>query len=189
MRTGIRAGARSGTLGAVCGGVSSPLFRTGSVGRGSPSCNSRMLRREPFTGPSSGLETVGRSTAPVGREPTSPVAPPVGVTSGRGSRPFHTRDRRSSRSNGAPGLRSPAPVGVPGISVPGTRSRRATVQGTGRSPFGDLRNSRSGRTGTSPVGSASTTRRPQRSSRVCGRGFGPPKSRRSTPVTPRQSRW
>lgn len=152
------------------------------------------LRGVPSRSPSR-LGRAPRSTTPEGLASTAPARPvETGLSGRRLSRVFQIRERRNSVSSGRPGVRSAAPVLRCGKSGAATvPSRRAKVRrsvGSRGAPFvppaiGRLR-SRRGLIGTSAKGSVLTTFRPRRSSRGCGRGLRPPKSRLGIEVTPPQ---
>ena len=111
----------------------------------------------------------GRVTAPVGRESASPAVEfSTAGAAGRASRPFSTRDRLSSSSSGAPGVRVAAPVAVDAGGTPPIRDGRATLsvlvaESTGAGLAGKLRN-----------GSAPSARRANASSALAGRKFSLP---------------
>jgi hypothetical protein len=129
-------------------------------------------------------------------------------STGRGSRPLNTRDRRSSSSNATPGVRSAAPVGLSGNSIllTGAATRLPSPPPAAAAPpppfappplttpappglplpFLALPPTTSLRRGK-PVrsGSVSSTRRAIPSSTGRGRSSSLPKSRRGTRVTPR----
>ena len=163
-RAGTPAGLRSR-------GCSSPSLLAGFTGN---SClgNVRLGRDEGSSGltlrstlrllsslllPSAGsrIGRAGRATAPVGRDSDAPVVVLSAGIEGVGSRPLRTRVRRSSSSNGTPGVRAAAPVGRSGIWTPRvTRAGRATWLRSARSPpvppTAALLDPNAGRKGKSP---------------------------------------
>ena len=178
----MRTGRRDIGFGSTCVGVSvTGVVPTGCAGVWVVGTCS------PFAPPEAGLSRIrrdGRETAPVAG--VASVAPPAGFkVCGSRSRPLKPLVRRRSRSKGTPGCRSPAPVLRSGNDTPGTLSLRAMVQRRGSSPSTGRLTPPAGLTGTSGTGSASATRRPQRSSPCLVRPWRPPKSLRATPVTPR----
>ena len=110
----------------------------------------------------SSIGRAGRVTAPVGRVSEVPVVVVSAGSPGLGSLPLKTRARRSSLSNGTPGVRSAAPVGRARVWVPvSTRAGRAIGLRSARSPPlpPELVDPSAGRAGRSPRrGSEATTR-------------------------------
>lgn len=131
----------------------------------------------------------GRATTPVGRvsgagagvELVSVFCVGRGST-GLGSRPRKTLERRRSSSSSTPGARSAAPVGRSGISICGLRrGGRTNISSPGVLPTNPSR-----RGSSRFCGEASITLRATRSlSTPRPRPSGSPKSLRGTRVTPR----
>ena len=137
--TWICAGARCSSLGSVLEGISAlGNVRSTLAGRSFAS-EVRFTSRSSLAESTWRIGRAGRATAPVGRVSIVPAEPEVGTgrsgRAGLASRPFKTRERRSSPSSDTPGVRAAAPVGLSCSSEVGfTLAGRAMVTGAVRLP-------------------------------------------------------